>query len=44
VRVRHWLWIAAGLACWAAVVVLWTTGPYDCHAPDETGKVVCKRL
>jgi hypothetical protein len=39
---RHWLWVAAGLAAWAVLVVLWATGPHDCTVPDDHGRVMCR--
>jgi hypothetical protein len=30
---RHWRWIAAGLAAWAALTVLWATTPSICSFP-----------
>ena len=40
---QAWAAISAGLLAWAAlVVILWTTGPYDCSIPNQHGKVHCR--
>lgn len=38
---RHWLWIAAGLAAWAGLVVLWATTPSICDVPAPDHHTVC---
>lgn len=38
----RYLWVAVGLVAWAALVVVWAEGPYDCTVPDHNHRVHCK--
>lgn len=40
---QGWAVIWVGLIAWAAlVVILWTSGPYDCTIPNSRGRVHCR--
>lgn len=41
-RRAHWVWIMTGLVLWAVLVLAWTTGPYDCTAPDSHHHITCR--
>lgn len=41
-RLRHWAWIFAGLAAWAALVLLWATTPSVCELPAARGSAHCR--
>jgi hypothetical protein len=39
---ERWAYVALALLIWAAIVVMWSSGPHDCTPPDQRGNVHCK--